>query len=156
MIVVVVRAAGHEDSRTPVQLRSGEPGRAVMVDIEPGLAANADRGLLHVVLQNLIGNAWKFTSQTPNARIQIGSVPSDGAHAFFVKDNGAGFDMAYAEQLFAPFQRLHSGKDFSGTGIGLATVQRVVNRHGGRIWADAEPHAGATFYFMFSEGPHAE
>jgi len=100
-----------------------------------------------VLLENLIGNAWKFTGRTPGARIVFGAEEGDGPRVYYVQDNGAGFDMAYAGKLFAPFQRLHSAKMFAGMGIGLATVQRVVQRHGGRIWAEGAVGSGATFRF---------
>ena len=103
---------------------------------------------MRIVLENLLGNAWKFTSKVAHPTISFGV--ADGA--YFVRDNGAGFDMKYASTLFAPFQRLHTDKEFSGTGIGLATVSRIIQRHGGRIWAEAEPDAGATFHFTLLEG----
>jgi len=127
-------------------LRAAQPDRAVTVDIEPGLVARGDHRLLSVVLVNLIGNAWKFTARTAAARIEVARHFGE-PHAFSVRDNGAGFDMAYAGRLFAPFQRFHAGSEFAGTGIGLATVQRVVTRHGGRIWAEAAPDRGAAFFF---------
>src|SRR5438132_805232 len=105
------------------------------------------RAPLRAALENLIGNAWKFSSKTDKPRIEIGSLSDDGRAVFYVRDNGAGFDMAYANKLFGAFQRLHSGNEYQGTGIGLATVQRIVHRHGGRIWADAKPGKGAAFYF---------
>src|SRR6266540_3795035 len=126
------------------------PDRQVEVDIAPGLVAHADTRLLHVVLENLLGNAWKFTVKCPCARIEVGAVPCDGQVAYFVRDNGAGFDMAYADKLFGAFQRLHAMTEFSGTGIGLATVQRIIHRHGGRVWAEAAVEQGATFYFTVS------
>ena len=129
-----------------VDLRAANPERAVTVDIEPGLVARGDRRLLGVVMVNLVGNAWKFSSRTPMARIEIARHPNE-PHAFVVRDNGAGFDVASAAHLFAPFQRFHRASEFAGTGIGLATVQRVVNRHGGRIWAEAAPGCGAAFFF---------
>jgi signal transduction histidine kinase len=127
-------------------LRTADPERNVTVEIEPGLVARGDRGLLGVVLSNLIGNAWKFTARIPRGRIEIGRHLGE-PHAVVVRDNGAGFDMAYADRLFAPFQRFHDPNEFAGTGIGLATVQRVISRHGGRIWAEASPDWGAAFYF---------
>lgn len=132
-------------------LREREPDRAVQVAVEEGLFVDADPRLLEVVLENLIGNAWKFTARKPVATIEVGSTPSNGdgppGRAFFVRDDGAGFDMTYAGKLFSPFQRLHGVEEFDGVGIGLATVKRVIGRHGGRIWAEAEPGHGATFYF---------
>jgi len=127
------------------ELRHRDPEREVEVVIAPHLVASADSRLARALLDNLIGNAWKFTSKSPAARIEVG-VSADAEHAFFVRDNGAGFAMAHAAKLFAPFQRLH-GTDFAGTGVGLATVRRIVERHGGRIWADGEVGAGATFWF---------
>jgi PAS domain S-box-containing protein len=131
-------------------LRRTDPARTVEVVIEGGLEALADSQLVAVALDNLIGNAWKFTSKLPRARIEIGSLATsrpDGAGTFFVRDNGAGFDMRYVEKLFTPFQRLHSGSEYEGTGIGLATVQRIMRRHGGRAWAEGAIDAGATLYF---------
>ncbi len=125
-----------------------QPEREVVVDVEAGLQAQGDGRLVKVVLENLLGNAWKFTSHQAHAEISIGQiVDAAGFRVFFVRDNGVGFDMAYADKLFTPFQRLHAVKEFAGTGIGLATVSRVVERHGGRIWADAEPGRGAAFFF---------
>jgi signal transduction histidine kinase len=121
-------------------------GRPVDVRVEAGLVARADRRLVTVVLENLLGNAWKFTGKRDQPCVEVGRSPAP-ERAFFVRDNGAGFEMAHAQHLFAPFQRLHAAADFEGTGIGLATVQRIVNRHGGRIWAQGETGKGATFYF---------
>jgi signal transduction histidine kinase len=130
------------------RLRQQDPLREVVVEIDPGIPCEGDAGLLSVVLANLVENAWKFTSRTASARIRIGSEISDsGETIFFVADNGAGFDMAYADKLFNAFQRLHSASEFLGTGIGLATVHRIVTRHGGRVWAESAPGAGATFRF---------
>ena len=129
------------------ELAESEPGRSVDVRIADALEAHADPGLVRVLLANLIGNAWKFTGRRDPATIEVAAVRTDGVDTFFVRDNGAGFDTAHADRLFAPFQRLHSEKEFAGTGIGLALAQRVVHRHGGRIWADAKVDGGATFYF---------
>jgi hypothetical protein len=105
-----------------------------------------------IVMENLLSNAWKFTSKRTEARISIGREMQDGQWAFYVRDNGAGFDMERSERLFAPFQRLHSEQDYAGTGIGLATVKRVIARHGGRIWVDAAEGHGATFFFTLDDG----
>jgi len=129
------------------ELQGAAPERKVRFAIAHGLVANGDPGLLRVALENLIGNAWKFTAKRPHATIELGMTQNNGAAVFFVRDDGAGFDIAYANKLFGPFQRLHGRKEFEGTGIGLATVQRIINRHGGRIWAEAEAGRGATFYF---------
>jgi signal transduction histidine kinase len=128
-------------------LQSADPGRRVAFTVAENLATHGDPTLLRVVLENLLGNAWKFTSKRAGARIEVGSTAADGEQVFFVSDNGAGFDMATATKLFEPFRRLHSVEEFEGTGIGLATVQRVIERHGGRIWADAAVGQGATFSF---------
>jgi PAS domain S-box-containing protein len=131
-------------------LRDQDPQRIVTVEITPDLHANCDAQLLRVVLTNLIGNAWKFTGKREQACIEFGASANDDVVAYFVRDNGAGFDMAYASQLFAPFQRLHQATEFAGTGIGLATVQRIINRHGGRILAESFVDKGATFYFTLA------
>ena len=128
-------------------LQRSEPQRRVQWDIADALAARGDPRLLRVVLDNLIGNAWKFSGGKDTARIQFGLRTDGEGRAYFVADDGAGFDMAYAGKLFGAFQRLHTEREFEGTGIGLATVRRVVNRHGGRIWAEAEPGRGAMFLF---------
>jgi PAS domain S-box-containing protein len=129
-------------------LQQGTPERTVEIHVEDGLAAEGDARLLRAMLENLLGNAWKFTSKTTAARIAFTAAGHDGgARVFAVTDNGAGFDMRYASKLFGPFQRLHRTEEFPGTGIGLATVQRIVGRHGGRIWAEAAPGKGATFRF---------
>jgi len=126
--------------------------RPVRVTIAERLTASADRRLIQIALENLLDNAWKFTAHTVDPQIAFGAERSaDGAIIFFVRDNGAGFDAAYASKLFAPFQRLHSENEFAGTGIGLATVQRIVRRHGGRVWASAAVSSGATFYFTLPE-----
>jgi light-regulated signal transduction histidine kinase (bacteriophytochrome) len=132
------------------QLASSEPERTTAVEIHDQLFAFVDPRLARVVLDNLLGNAWKFTSKVTSARIEFGVVDIDDAPAFFVRDNGAGFDMAFANKMFAPFQRLHTAGEFPGTGIGLATVQRILHRHGGRIWADGAVDRGATFYFALT------
>ncbi len=130
------------------ELRAGDTSREVTVDIADDLRCVGDPQLLRLVMQNLLANAWKFSAKTGGARIEVGQEHRDGEHAFFVRDNGAGFDMRYAGKLFSAFQRLHSAAEFEGTGIGLATVQRIIHRHGGRVFAEAEPGQGATFYFM--------
>ena len=117
------------------------------VTVMPGLKANADSRMVRIVLQNLLDNAWKYTSKTPNPQIEVGRSSENGTTRFHVRDNGAGFDMTHAGKLFGAFQRLHAERDFEGTGIGLATVQRIVHRHGGSIWAESAVGAGATFYF---------
>jgi PAS domain S-box-containing protein len=132
------------------ELRDQEPRRIVQVEIAPDIPANGDAPLLRVVLTNLIGNAWKFTGKHEKACLEFGVTSENGVVVYFVRDNGAGFDMAYASQLFAPFQRLHQVTEFAGTGIGLATVQRIVHRHGGRIWAESSVGDGATFYFTLA------
>ena len=159
-------------SRILDELEGSEPDRHVAWSVEPGLTARGDARMLEAVLINLLGNAWKYTTKRPDARIELGMLKREGGtgrpepeiHAlsvsgprienppseletFFVRDNGAGFDMEYADRLFLPFQRLHREDEFPGIGIGLATVQRIVHRHGGRLWAEAEVDKGATFYF---------
>jgi PAS domain S-box-containing protein len=128
-------------------LRVREPQRSIRFEIAPGLAADGDRELLRVVLDNLLSNACKYTGFKEEAVIEFGAVELGGESSFFVRDNGAGFEMAHAGKLFSPFQRLHSEREFHGFGIGLATVQRIVQRHGGRVWAEGEVDKGATFYF---------
>lgn len=132
------------------ELRTSDPDRDVTVDIEPGLRTVGDARLLRLVMQNLLGNAWKFTQKVSGARISAGRRQRDGDWLFYVADNGAGFNMRYVEKLFVAFQRLHSTADFEGTGIGLATVNRIVHRHGGHIFAEATPGEGATFYFTLA------
>jgi signal transduction histidine kinase len=140
--------------RVVEQLRQRDPHRSVTVEIDDAIPAVGDPGLLSIVLDNLIGNAWKFTSHRPSAHIRVGSSETPhGERIYHVADDGAGFDMTYAGKLFNPFQRLHAAAEFPGTGIGLATVQRVVARHGGRVWAEAEPGGGATFRFTL-KGVH--
>jgi light-regulated signal transduction histidine kinase (bacteriophytochrome) len=128
-------------------IQQADPERKVTFGISPNLQANADSRLLRVALENLIGNAWKFTSKLEQARIEVGARSENGEQIFFVRDNGAGFDMAYANKLFGAFQRLHAVTDFPGTGIGLATVQRIIHKHGGRVWAESTVDRGATFFF---------
>ena len=129
------------------ELRKSQPGREAEFVLAPGLVAAGDPVLLRSVMRNLLDNAWKFTAKKPRARIEFGAVEVDGARAFFVRDDGAGFDMAYAAKLFGTFQRLHTVTEFPGTGIGLATVRRIIQRHGGRVWAEGAVGQGATFYF---------
>jgi PAS domain S-box-containing protein len=132
-------------------LETADPARRVDVTIAPGLAAVGDPKLLAIVLDNLIGNAWKFTQRTDPARIEVAARDQDGRRVYFVRDNGAGFDQAYADKLFGVFQRLHSAADFPGTGIGLATVKRIIERHGGRVWAEGVAGQGATFSFTLPD-----
>jgi light-regulated signal transduction histidine kinase (bacteriophytochrome) len=129
-------------------LRQAEPARQVKFDITPQVTVKADAQLMRVALENLLGNAWKFTAKHPRACIEFGVLlQPDGQPAYLVRDDGAGFDMAYVDKLFGAFQRLHTPAEFSGTGIGLATVQRIIHRHGGHIWAEGAVDKGATFYF---------
>ncbi len=135
------------------ELQRTKPERVVEFSIEAGLNADGDARLLRIVLENLLGNAWKFTGKTPRPLIELGSCPGeDGTCVFYVRDNGVGFDMVYADKLFGAFQRLHAPAEFPGTGIGLATVQRIVHRHGGRVWAEGQVNRGATFYFTLPTG----
>jgi DNA-binding response OmpR family regulator len=129
------------------ELQHRDPHRTVEIAIAPGLELQGDPGLVRTMLENLIGNAWKFTAKSPAGRIEVGTVENDGQQAFFVRDNGAGFDPVHASRLFRPFTRLHAVKEFEGTGIGLATVARIVTRHGGRVWAEGSVGKGATIYF---------
>jgi signal transduction histidine kinase len=133
------------------ELTRGEPSRTVEFAISPGIAGNGDERLLRVVIDNLLRNAWKFTKKQPNSRIEFGRLNGDSM-AYFVRDNGVGFDMQYAGKLFGVFQRLHSAAEFAGSGVGLAIVQRVINRHGGKVWAEAKVNSGATFYFTLPPG----
>jgi light-regulated signal transduction histidine kinase (bacteriophytochrome) len=129
------------------ELRQREPSRRVSFDIQSDLTGQGDPGLLKVVLENLLGNAWKFTEKKSSATIAFGKAEHQGRPAYFVRDDGAGFDMSHADKLFGAFQRLHPQRDFPGNGIGLATVQRIIHRHGGQVWAESPPGKGATFYF---------
>jgi light-regulated signal transduction histidine kinase (bacteriophytochrome) len=133
------------------RLRRDHPDRAVEVVVPAEIAAVGDERLMEVVLENLLGNAWKFTAKRPHARIEVGEMSHEGHRVCFVRDDGAGFDMAYAGKLFSVFQRLHAVSEYEGTGIGLAIVERIVHRHGGRIWAESEVGHGATFYFTLME-----
>jgi len=138
------------------ELTIAASGRRIEVSIQPDMSAWADPNLLQVAMENLLRNAWKFTSKREESRIEVGETPSpSGEPAFFIRDNGAGFDMAHADKLFDAFQRLHSTNEFDGTGIGLSIVQRIIHRHGGRIWAEAEPEKGATFFFTLPDRGNA-
>ena len=132
------------------ELVKSQPQRTVELVIEEGLFADGDDQLLGVALRNLFDNAWKFTSRCERARIEFGAAKSQGKAVYFVRDNGTGFDMAHAGKLFQPFQRLHKTSEFAGTGIGLASVQRIIHRHGGKVWAESKVGEGATFYFTLS------
>ncbi|MDP2660013.1 MAG: ATP-binding protein, partial [Dehalococcoidia bacterium] len=129
------------------ELQRNEPERRVEFVIQPGLVARGDSHLLRIVLENLLGNAWKFTSRRSIAKIEFGATQQDANTVYFVRDNGVGFDPAYADKLFGAFQRLHASTEFPGTGIGLATVQRIIRRHGGLIWPESAVDQGTTFYF---------
>ena len=133
------------------RLQNTNPDRQIKFVIQQNLKAQGDPHLMEMALSNLLENSVKFTSKTPQALILFGELNKDGKRIFFVHDNGAGFDMAYAQKLFKVFQRLHKTADYPGTGIGLATVQRIINRHGGKIWAEAQVDQGATFYFTIKE-----
>jgi light-regulated signal transduction histidine kinase (bacteriophytochrome) len=129
------------------ELKQSAPDRDVDFSISPDVHVSGDEGLLRIALQNLMGNSWKFTAKRERAKIEFNVAENNGMRAYFVRDNGAGFDMAYADKLFQPFTRLHRESEFAGTGIGLATVQRIIHRHGGRIWAEGAVDKGATAYF---------
>ena len=129
------------------ELSSQDPGRSVEVSTSDGLVIKADAQLMRIVLENLLGNAFKFTGKVSQPKVEIGMEQLPDGPAYFVRDNGVGFDMNFADRLFGVFQRLHTQNDFPGTGIGLATVQRIMHRLGGRVWAESQPDAGATFYF---------
>ena len=133
------------------ELQQAEPLRQVNFTCTAGLPASGDVRLLRVALVNLLGNAWKYTGKVVEPQVELGRTGTNGESSFFVRDNGAGFDMQYAGRLFGAFQRLHSSLEFEGTGVGLATVQRIIHRHGGEIWADAKVNQGATFYFTLPE-----
>lgn len=134
------------------ELRAGQPQRSARFNVEPGLVKYGDRALLQRVMENLLGNAWKYTGQRELTVIDVfGCRMPDGRVACCVRDNGVGFDMRLAPGLFAPFQRLHSASDFPGTGVGLAAVKRIVERHGGEVWAESAPDHGASFWFTVAE-----
>jgi signal transduction histidine kinase len=134
------------------ELQKSQPQRHVEISIADSLEDNADLRLMRIVLDNLLSNAWKFTERQAKAVIEFGLWKTDRKKIiYFIRDNGAGFDMAYSDKLFAPFQRLHADDEFPGTGIGLATVRRIINRHGGKVWAEGEIDKGASFYFSINE-----
>jgi two-component system, NtrC family, sensor kinase len=135
------------------ELARRDPMRAVRLDITPGLVIDADGRLMRILLDNLLGNAWKFTAKHGAAEIWFGEERREGRTVYHVRDTGAGFDMKYADKLFAPFHRLHASTDYEGVGVGLATVQRIISRHGGQIWAEAERDRGATFFFTLGARP---
>lgn len=136
------------------RLRAADPSRSVEVVVPDGMAAECDASLFKVALEALLQNAWKFTRGREPARIEVGVQPTIPP-VYFVRDNGVGFDMRYVDKLFGPFQRLHSEREFEGVGVGLAAAQRIIRRHGGRIWAEAAPDQGANFYFTLNENPEA-
>ncbi|MBI1776726.1 MAG: response regulator [Proteobacteria bacterium] len=138
------------------RLQRDHPDRRVRLNVADGLVAQGDARLLRIALENLLGNAWKFTAKRAAAQIDMGIAADGGAPRYFIRDNGAGFDMTYAAKLFGVFQRLHAAHEFEGTGIGLATVQRIVHRHGGRVWAEGAVDQGATFHFTLGALPAAE
>ncbi len=129
------------------EIQTGEPDREVTWIAQPGVIAEADPRLMRIAFENLIGNAWKFTARTPDAAVTFGSSPENDKTVYFVRDNGAGFDMTYVDRLFTAFQRLHGERDFKGSGIGLATVSRIIRRHHGSIWAEGEPWQGSHILF---------
>jgi signal transduction histidine kinase len=136
------------------ELQKTQPERRAEFQIEEGLEAFVDSHLIRIAFENLLGNAWKFTSKRDSASIEVGRTRDDGTYTYYVRDNGAGFNPTYADRLFGAFQRLHDKNEFPGTGVGLATVQRIIHRHGGRIWAESAVEKGATFYFTLSETRH--
>jgi light-regulated signal transduction histidine kinase (bacteriophytochrome) len=133
------------------EMNEAEPEREINIRIDEVISARCDQRLIRIVLQNLLDNAWKFTCNTEFPKITFGSTEVDGKPTYFVRDNGAGFDMKHKEKLFTPFQRLHTSGEFEGSGIGLATVQRIINRHGGLIWAESTLDEGSTFYFTLPD-----
>jgi len=132
------------------ELKASDPGREAEIHIQPGLTVNADPGLLRIMMDNFIRNAWKFTSKRKMARIELGTVDKDGKRCYFLRDNGAGYDMKKSARMFIPYVRLHSAQDFKGSGIGLAIAKRIVEKHNGAIWAEGEKDIGATFYFRLA------
>jgi PAS domain S-box-containing protein len=132
---------------TAAEFKAASPDRKVDFVIQPGLVAKADRSLMQIALQNLLGNAWKYTRKKPEAKIEFSSFQDDSKTVYFIRDNGVGFDMRYVNKLFGAFQRLHSTSEFEGSGIGLATVKRIIRRHQGTIWAEGDVNEGAVFYF---------
>jgi PAS domain S-box-containing protein len=143
-------------SSIATELHETQPQRRMEFHIQEGLQAYADPNLIRIALENLLGNAWKFTSKRDSARIEFGQTNSNGNLVYFIRDDGAGFDRAYADRLFGAFQRLHDKNDFPGTGVGLATVQRIIHRHGGRIWAESAVQKGATFFFTLGDARERE
>ena len=135
-------------------LKKTDPKRKVTFITEKKLITEGDANLLQILLENLFGNAWKFTKKCKQAEIEFGKTKHGQETVFFIRDNGAGFNMKYVDKLFIPFQRLHDDTDYQGTGIGLSIVSRIIHRHGGRIWADAEENKGATFYFTLGGKPY--
>ncbi len=131
-------------------LRFNDSERRVEVKIEQNIEVQGDSGLLRAAIENLFSNSWTYTAKTKHPVIEFGAIPEPGARTYFVRDNGAGFEMKHADKLFMPFQRMHRDDEFAGHGIGLATVQRIIHRHGGKIWAEAEAGKGATFYFTLA------
>ena len=132
-------------------LQVRQPERQMTLNIERGMKVRGDSGLLRAVLENLLDNAWKYSAKQAEAEIHVGQqVDAAGNQVFFVRDNGVGFDMAYSGKLFQPFERLHTPAEFAGNGVGLATVNRIIERHGGRVWAESAPGQGATFFFTLS------
>jgi light-regulated signal transduction histidine kinase (bacteriophytochrome) len=138
-------------SEIAARLQNIDADRRTCITVQPSIRVRGDSGLLRIVLENLIGNAWKFTSATEDSAIEVGAFQEDHMAVCYVRDNGAGFDMQQADRLFNAFQRLHSPTEFEGTGIGLAMTHRIIQRHRGRIWAEAEPGKGATFYFALAK-----
>jgi signal transduction histidine kinase len=143
-VTVDLSAMAHEVAE---ELKLAEPERQVTFRLPGSIVADADPDLLRVVLANLFGNAWKYTGNREEGVIEFGATEIDGKRTYFVRDNGLGFDPVEADKLFAPFQRLGTGQEIGGLGIGLATVARIIQRHGGKVWAEGEPGKGATFYF---------